>query len=71
MLDLTHSDASNNAALPDSEVSVRDVFGLDTDIKVPAYSEPSERVPVLDPDYCLTMQRQWQFCRGLRKTGGC
>ena len=33
---------------PDIEVSVRDVFGLDIDMKVPAFSERSEH---LDPDY--------------------
>lgn len=36
---------------PDIEVSVRDVFGLDIDMKVPAFSERSEHVPDLDPDY--------------------
>ncbi|MGZ0190094.1 MAG: cobaltochelatase subunit CobS [Alphaproteobacteria bacterium] len=36
---------------PDIEVSVRDVFGLDTDMVVPAYSESSDYVPDLDPDY--------------------
>jgi cobaltochelatase CobS len=36
---------------PDIEVSVRDVFGLDTDMVVPAYSESSDYVPDLDLDY--------------------
>lgn len=37
--------------LPDTTVSVRDVFGIDSDMKVPAYSQPTEHVPDLDPTY--------------------
>ncbi|MCO6188151.1 cobaltochelatase subunit CobS [Rhizobium sp. L1K21] len=37
--------------LPDTTVSVREVFGIDSDIKVPAYSEGDPYVPDLDPDY--------------------
>src|SRR3546814_5738936 len=36
---------------PDLKVSVRDVFGLDTDVTVAAFSEKDERVPDLDPSY--------------------
>jgi cobaltochelatase CobS len=39
------------APLPDMKVSVRQVFGLDIDLEVPAYSTPDEHVPDLDPDY--------------------
>ena len=38
-------------AAPDTEVDVRDVFGIDIDMKVPAFSEADERVPDLDPTY--------------------
>ena len=37
--------------LPDTEISVRDVFGIDSDLMVPAYSQPSEHVPPVDPLY--------------------
>jgi cobaltochelatase CobS len=37
--------------LPDMKVSVRQVFGIDTDLEVPAYSKAEEHVPDLDPDY--------------------
>jgi cobaltochelatase CobS len=37
--------------LPDTTVSVRDVFGIDSDLTVPAYSKPNEYTPDLDPDY--------------------
>src|SRR6202046_683839 len=39
------------AALPHMKVSVRQVFGIDSDLEVPAYSEPDEYVPDSDPDY--------------------
>ncbi|OKL44836.1 cobaltochelatase subunit CobS [Pseudovibrio exalbescens] len=37
--------------LPDTEVSVREVFGIDSDLTVPAFSQPDEHVPELDKDY--------------------
>ncbi|MCM2440173.1 cobaltochelatase subunit CobS [Agrobacterium vitis] len=39
------------ANLPDTTVSVREVFGIDSDIRVPAYSKGDSYVPDLDPDY--------------------
>ncbi len=42
---------SDYTNLPDREVSVREVFGIDSDLKVPAYSEPTEHVPPVDEDY--------------------
>src|SRR6202007_1243420 len=41
----------DNAALPDMKVSVRQVFGIDSDMEVPAYSKADEHVPDVDPDY--------------------
>jgi cobaltochelatase CobS len=37
--------------LPDTTVNVREVFGIDSDITVPAYKERDAYVPDLDPDY--------------------
>ena len=37
--------------IPDMKVSIRQVFGIDSDMEVPAFSEPDEHVPELDPDY--------------------
>lgn len=37
--------------LPDTTVKVRDVFGIDSDISVPAYKERDAYVPDFDPDY--------------------
>jgi cobaltochelatase CobS len=42
---------SEPQGLPDMKVSVRQVFGIDSDMEVPAYSEPDEHVPEVDPDY--------------------
>ena len=39
------------AGLPDMKVSVRQVFGIDSDMEVPAFSSAEEHVPDLDPDY--------------------
>lgn len=36
---------------PDLEVSVRDVFGIDSDLTVPAFSLRTEHVPAKDPAY--------------------
>lgn len=37
--------------MPDTTVSVREVFGIDSDLVVPAYSSKSSHVPETDPDY--------------------
>ena len=41
----------NPQMTPDTQVSVREVFGIDQDLTVPAFSVPSEHVPEADPDY--------------------
>ena len=38
-------------ATPDTEVSVEEVFGFKSSLKVPAFSTPSEHVPERDDDY--------------------
>jgi cobaltochelatase CobS len=37
--------------LPDTTYSVRDTFGIDTDMKVKGFSQPDPHVPPLDADY--------------------
>jgi cobaltochelatase CobS len=39
------------AGPPDTKVSVRKAFGIDSDMMAPAYSSPDEHVPDIDPDY--------------------
>ncbi|HEX7710370.1 MAG TPA: cobaltochelatase subunit CobS [Sphingomonadaceae bacterium] len=49
----TNTEHGGTTALPapDREVSVREVFGLDTDMKCPAFSQADERVPDVDATY--------------------
>ena len=42
---------STTLAAPDITVDAREVFGVDIDMAVPAFSVPDERVPDLDPSY--------------------
>ena len=50
---MTQSDANviDSSMVPDTVVSVRDLFGIDLDLEIPAFSESSEHVPVVDEDY--------------------
>ena len=43
--------ATTTPGLPDKKVSVRDLFHIDSDMEVPAYSQHSEHVPDFDADY--------------------
>src|SRR4030088_3762117 len=36
---------------PDIKISVRETFGIDSDLEVPAFSKPSEHVPDIDDAY--------------------
>ncbi|MCP1200004.1 cobaltochelatase subunit CobS [Notoacmeibacter sp. MSK16QG-6] len=47
---------SETPSLPDTSVSVRDTFGIDSDMVVPAYSEADPHVPELDADYLFDRQ---------------
>ena len=60
---------------PDTEISVREVFGLDTDMKVPAFTQSDERVPdldesyVFDPDTTLAILAGFAFNRRVMVQG--
>src|SRR6202162_4981498 len=43
--------AHNGAGMPDLKGAARQVFGIDTDLEVPAFSKPDEHVPDVDADY--------------------
>ena len=45
------ANAFEGSGIPDTELDVREVFGLDVDIKVPAFSAPEEHVPAVDDSY--------------------
>jgi cobaltochelatase CobS len=42
---------STAPGVPDLNISVRQMFGIDSDLEVPGYAKPGENVPDLDPDY--------------------
>ena len=42
---------AHSMSAPDITVNARDVFGVDADMTVPAFSEGSDYVPALDPNY--------------------
>ena len=52
MTDKTFDAAARTVlSAPDTEVDVRETFGIDIDWKVPAFSKPDERTPDLDESY--------------------
>ncbi|MFT4026053.1 MAG: cobaltochelatase subunit CobS [Novosphingobium sp.] len=70
-------DSRNTTILPapDREVSVRDLFGIDIDMQVPAFSEADERVPdrddsyVFDPDTTLAILAGFAYNRRVMVQG--
>jgi cobaltochelatase CobS len=54
-------------AAPDKIVNVRDLFGVDSDMEVPAFSEADERVPDLDPAYVFDPDTTLAICAGFGK----
>src|SRR5215213_356809 len=42
--------------LPDMKVSVRQLFGFDSNLEVPAYSQANEHVPDVDEDYLFNRE---------------
>ncbi len=65
------TDTSNQTVLPapDIEVDAREMFGIDIDMKVPAFSQPDERTPdaddtyVFDPDTTLAILAGFAYNR--------
>ncbi|HMO70015.1 MAG TPA: AAA family ATPase, partial [Novosphingobium sp.] len=60
---------------PDREIDVREIFGIDIDMKVPAFSQADERVPdldetyVFDPDTTLAILAGFAFNRRVMVQG--
>ena len=54
-------------ASPDKMVKVRDAFGIDSDMEVPAFSEADERVPDLDPAYVFDPDTTLAICAGFAR----
>nr|VFK24024.1 MAG: cobaltochelatase CobS subunit [Candidatus Kentron sp. MB]VFK34115.1 MAG: cobaltochelatase CobS subunit [Candidatus Kentron sp. MB]VFK76749.1 MAG: cobaltochelatase CobS subunit [Candidatus Kentron sp. MB] len=45
------STESIHTGIPDAQVSVRETFGIDSDLQVPAFSQPTQHVPTVDNAY--------------------
>ncbi len=52
---------------PDKVAKVRDLFGVDSDMEVPAFSEADERVPDLDPAYVFDPDTTLAICAGFAR----
>jgi cobaltochelatase CobS len=55
------------AGLPDMKISVRQVFGIDSDMEAPAYSTSEAHVPDLDPDYLFDRDTTLAILAGFAK----
>lgn len=49
--DMASNSTATHPELPDITVSVRETFGIDSDMRVPAFSTPTEHVPERDKAY--------------------
>ena len=71
----TNDHGGTKMPAPDTEISVREVFGIDTDMMVPAFSQADERVPdldesyVFDPDTTLAILAGFAFNRRVMVQG--
>src|SRR3954452_3392787 len=61
------SRAETLMASPDRIAKVRELFGIDSDMEVPAFSEADERVPDLDPTYVFDPNTTLAICAGFAK----
>src|SRR3981081_1051718 len=51
MASTTTAARENVSGIPDIKVSARQLFGIDTDMEVPAFSASTEHVPIVDDAY--------------------
>jgi len=68
MADLIDTPAAADPLLslvPDKQVSIRDVFGVDSDMKVPAFSHRDSHVPDIDESYRFDPQTTLAIVAGL------
>src|SRR5438270_1415638 len=59
--------ADRPTLLPDMKVSVRQVFGIDSNLEVPAYAKPDEHVPDFDPDYIFDRETTLAILAGFAR----
>jgi len=56
--------AAFEPTIPDIKVKVRQTFGIDSDLEVPAFSQASEHVPDVDESYCFDRETTLAICAG-------
>ena len=54
-----------SSGMPDIKVSVKQLFGFDSNLEVPAYSKSSEHVPDLDEDYLVNRETTLAILAGV------
>jgi cobaltochelatase CobS len=59
------------AGMPDTKISVRKAFGIDSDMQVPAYSKTSDKVPDIDPDYLFDRETTLAILAGFAHNRRC
>ena len=64
---MPESRADTVMSAPDKMAKIRDLFGIDSDMEVPAFSEADERVPDLDPAYVFDPDTTLAICAGFSK----
>ena len=71
MADISNVNPDSRAATvmdaPDRVVKVRDLFGVDSDMKVPAFSKADERVPDIDEAYVFDPDTTLAICAGFAR----
>jgi cobaltochelatase CobS len=60
-------DPNQSDYVPDTSVSVRDVFGIDSDLEVPAFRERDDHVPEIDAAYCFNRDVTLALLAGFAK----
>lgn len=63
--------ALEGSGIPDTEVDVRQTFGLDVDLKVPAFSLVSEHVPEIDASYIFDHETTLAILAGFAHNRRC
>src|ERR1700760_3608191 len=64
MLSASDQDDQLQALAPDRTMTVREAFGVDSDMKVPAFSERDPHVPDIDTAYKFDPQTTLAICAG-------
>jgi cobaltochelatase CobS len=66
-----NSEANYGNGLPDVQLDVKEVFGLEIDMKVPGFSGPSEHVPEKDKNYIFDSETTLAILAGFSHNRRC